>query len=229
MITDVKAKVEQVSPSVVGEGDMGYATMTKMGQLYTVDWRQKLILSGKMWRTSVGTPGADAAPTQVTGGGAVTHFELEMPEIIMGVEAGYFLALCGLYGSFASLADAASDNLMVLAYADRSQAPVATGTLTVETPDNLLDGAGAFPGRAFSAVTADILDPVPSDILYFSQLLSAGTAVDHIGITVNFEPNIVSWIAGPCQICVHWGGVIATTGMASLVCACVPSSWFPVS
>lgn len=229
MITDIKAKVEQVSPSVVGEGDMGYPSMSKLGQLFTADWRQKLLLAGKLWRISVGAFVADAEPTQVTGGGDGTTLEIEQPEILVGVDAGYYLMMVSLQVSLQSLADAASDDVQLLAIGDRSQAPPTSLTGTIETPDNLLDGASAFPGRAYSAVTADITDPVMSDILYFQQEMATGVAVDHVRFNVIYEPATPSILAGPCQIAVCWGGTIATVGMGSIVVAAVPTSWFPIS
>jgi len=229
VITDIKAKVNQVTPTVLDEGDMDYPRMSKMGQLFTADWRQRLLLAGKLWRLTVGALGADAEAVQITGGGAGTTIELEKPEMIIGVDAGYYLMMVSLQVSLQSLADAASDDVQLLAISDRSQAPVTTGTLSVETPDNLLDGAGAFPGRAFSAVTADITDPVQSEILYFQQEMAAGTTVDHVRFCANYEPVVPSILAGPCQICVYWGGTVATLGMGSIVVGCVPSSWFPVS
>jgi hypothetical protein len=229
MITDIKAVVEQVSPSVSGEGNMRYPSATKLGQLFTADWRQKLLLAGKLWRLTVGAFAADAEPTQVTGGGAGTTLEIEKPEMLIGVDAGYYLLMVSLQVSLQSLADAASDDIQLLAISDRSQAPPTSLTGTVETPDNLLDGAGAFPGRAYSAVTADITDPVMSEILYFQQEMAAGTAVDHVRFNAVYEPAVPSILAGPCQIAVCWGGTIATAGMGSMVVGCVPTSWFPVS
>lgn len=228
MITDIKAKVNQFVPTILDEGDMDYPRMTKMGQLFTADWRQRLLLAGKLWRLTVGALGANASPVQIVGGGAVTTLELEMPEMIIGVDAGYYLMLVSLQVSLQSLADAASDLIQLLAISDRSQAPVTTGTLTVEAPDNLLDGGGAFPGRAFSAVTADITDPVQSEILYFQQEMGAGVTVDHVRFNAVYEPAVPSILAGPCQICVYWGGTIATSGMGSIVVGCVPTSWFPI-
>jgi len=227
-LQEIKAKVEQVTPSVL-EAGMENPRMTNLGQLFTADWRQRLLLAGKLWRLTVGTFGADAEPTQIVGGGAGTTLELEMPEMLIGVDAGYSLMMVSLQVSLQSLADAASDDIQLLAIGDRSQAPVTTGTLTVETPDNLLDGGGAFPGRAFSAVTADITDPVMSDILYFQQEMAAGVAVDHVRFNAVYEPAVPSILAGPCQIAVYWGGTIAVSGMGSLVVGCVPSSWMPVS
>ena len=130
--------------------------------------------------------------------------------------------------------DAANDQAQVLVTADRSQATAAGATATVETPDNLLDGGPAFGGRAYSIVTADVTDPVHSDILFYQTTFCRPFAAATQGVSDQTLKAQKEWsyptlIAGPGQILIYFGGVIAVTAIGSFVFAYVPASYFPTS
>lgn len=241
MIADIKARVDQIPVSVQSEGDMGYPSMSKVGQLFVAGWKERLLLAGKVWKYSLGAITAGGAITQVTGGGNGTAMDMEQPEIIYGVDSGYFLIPLEVIATVTSDADAPDDFMEILAIMDRTQAsPTNLGASGTEvTPINLLDGAGAFPGRAAKEITVDIADPVYSEVLDYERyettaVVMQGTSAnedDAINsvLKMHYEPSLPSIGAGACSVCVMWDGTVATTGIACVTFGAVPSSWFPTS
>jgi len=239
LITDIKAQIEQVTPTIGTEGNMAYPQQSKIGQLFTASWKQRLLLAGKLWKVSVGTVAAGGDVTAIVGGGNGTTVDQDQPEVIIGVPSGYFLIPVEINVAARIDADADGEMGYIIAYADRTLAPVEDGTVTVETPLNLLDGAGAFPGYAASAATADITDPTVSELLDIvtvqasdfipAATAAAGAAALTVGLKMAYHPEVPSLLAGPCGIYVHWGGTGAANGLATIIVGCVPSSWFPTS
>ena len=238
MITDVKAKASQVTPVTTGEADLDYLKMTKLGALFTANWKQQLILAGLAWSAHVGGITASADILAVVGGGNGTTIDTDQPELTIGVPAGYFLipmeAHCAAYN------DPATDNAItnIVLFADRTMSPVeAAVSATAVTPVNLLDGGGAFPGTAYKACSANLsTTPVCSEILDYrcnqlavvsSALTLGGHSIN--GLSMDYLPEAPSILAGPCQIVLCFGGTAATSGMGVIKVACVPSSYFPVS
>ena len=90
MILDIKTKVAQVTPVVTGEGDIGYPKMSKIGDLFTADFRTQLLAAGLCWQAHIGdvTSGADVAPK--LGGGSGTVVDNKQPELVIGVDAGFY-------------------------------------------------------------------------------------------------------------------------------------------
>jgi len=239
MITDIKAKIDQIPPSIGAEGDFEYVKQTKLGQLFTADWKLRLLLAGKVWKVSIGAITAGNAITQVTGGGDGTVMDMEQPEFIVGVDAGYFLIPIAADVIVTSDTDAPDDFMEILLIMDRTNSCPTSATATVATPINLLDGGGSFPGRAFTAVTVDIEDPVYDELLAYERyettaVVMQGTsaneddAINSI-LRMHYEPQVPSIGAGPCSIVCMWDGTVATTGIACFTFAAVPISWFPTS
>ena len=233
MITDIKGKATQVTPIVTGEGDQDYIKMTKLGAMFTADWRQQLTLAGLVWSASVGGVTASADLLPVVGGGNGTVIDAAQPELVIGVDAGYFLIPVEAHAS--AYNDPNTDNAItnILLYADRTQSPdaaVVSGTTT--TPVNLLDGGAAFPGRCFTATSGDMTkSPICSEILdYESATVGAATggAVAH-SLKLDYRPEAPSIIAGPCMVALVWGGTVASSGAGVVKVACVPTSYFPVA
>ena len=239
MRTDILAKVDQIPPSVLSEGDMEDVRQTKLGQLFTADWKMRLLLAGKIWKTQIGAITAGNAITKIVGGGNGTVMDMEQPEIIVGVPSGYFLIPISCTCVVDSDADAPDDFMEILLILDRTQNAPTTATATVDTPVNLLDGGGAFPGLAWTAVTADIEDPVYSELLDYATyettaVVMAGTSANEDDamdstLRMDYEPIVPSIGAGPCSIVLMYDGTVATSGIAQLTFAAVPTSWFPVS
>lgn len=229
MRTDILAKVDQIPPSVLSEGDLEEVKMSKLGQLFTAGWKQRLLLAGKMWSVDVGVVAAGADVTEVVGGGNGTVVDMNQPELMIGVPAGYFLMVTACRCSCHSLSDAADDEVLIVLATDRTATVPTDGTKTAVTPLNMLDGGGAFPGTAYKEATADITNPTHSDILDFEAYQALGIAVSAIGLKMDYEPDVPRILAGACSVYLCWGGTVAAHGAATLEVACVPSSWFPVS
>lgn len=241
MITDIKAQVAQVTPVIGGEGDMTYAKMTKLGALFTADWQAQLTLAGLVYSAHIGTLTAGADVGLIVGGGNGTTVDSDQPELLLGVDTGYYLIPLEVHVICDMDADADGEYGEILFFADRSQAPPtsASGTPGIVTPNNQLDGGAAFPGRCFGGVTTDLTDPVMSEFIDL-QYVNAAEFVSN-GAATNLTNGIVhvlrmDWVAkrpkllaGPCGLVVCFGGTAAVNGMINIEFACVPTSYFPVS
>ncbi len=227
MISDIKAKVAQVSPIVSGEGDFDYLKMSKLGQMLTVNWRENLIMAGKAWAVTVGT-WTTQHYTRITGGGSGTTIDSDQPELFFDVPLGYFLIPLRIMVSAIPDIDAGDDIAEIIAIADRNARITIGTTQTVETPLNLLDGAAGFPGLAYSAATADVTDPTVSEILDELAEISNATNVNTHKLKMDYVPTVPILLAGPCAVYVYWGGTVALPAIARAEFAAVPASWYPV-
>lgn len=230
-MANIKAQVKQLSPTIYTDGDMEFPVISKIGELFTGDWKQRLLKAGKLWAVSVGSMTAGADIARITGGGSGTCIDQDQPEIAIGVDTGYFLIPVSIAVSGYIDCDADAEYANIIAVVDRTAGVPTSVTGTIETPLNLLDGAGSFPGRAFSAITADITDPTVDEILdevnVNYQVTTSGVYANLL--KMNYVPDVPDLLAGPCGIYVYWGGTAATTAIARVVVAAVPASWFPVS
>jgi hypothetical protein len=223
----IQALVRQYDPPLLNEGNEKQVRQSRMGELFTANWKTSLLLAGRLWGITVGTitAGGDVAP--VTGGGAGTTVDQDQPEVVIGVDAGYYLVPVSVRVSAHVDIDADADDGDIIVAVDRSAAVPTSVTGTIETPANQLDGGPAFPGRAFSAVTADITDPTVDEILD-SEHIQGGQSGNGAYTTVlkmNYEPEVPDLIAGPCGLYVYWGGVAAVKAIANIVVAAIPDTW----
>ena len=233
-MANIKGQVAQVTPVIGGEGDLKEIKTTKLGALFTADWKQQLVLAGLAWQVDVGTVTASADIAPVTGGGNGTTIDFDQPELVIGVDAGYYLIPMEGRCSIQADNDADVSEANIILIGDRSAAPVTTNASgTLATPVNMLDGGAAFPGRAWTGSTGNITTPVASQILDFvtaqaSTLDTTGFVANPV-IKMDYVPSVPTILAGPCQVVMCWGGTKAALGIGSVVVACVPSSYFPVS
>jgi len=227
MNSDARAKVVQADTAVI-TADEDYIKMSKIGQLWTADWRYKLVAAGKVYRMSIGT--ISGGTDVVLVGDATSGIDLDQPEGVIAVDSGYYLIPIELEISGDSDTDAENDDVQVLLTADRATAVPTGTTATAETPDNLLDGGAAFPGRAYSLVTSDITDPVHSDVLFYRFTGALGADSLH-NTDFYFQKtwDYPNFIAGPCSLLLYAAGEVAFTFMGSLVFACIPSTWAPTA
>jgi len=234
-MSNIKAKARQVTPEVSGEGDLDYLKSTKLGALFTADWKQQLILAGLAWSAKVGGITASADILPVVGGGNGTVIDTGQPEFIIGVPSGYYMivleASCAVYNIPTS---AAITNIVL--FADRTMSPVeASVSATLQTPVNLLDGGATFPGTCYSAYTTDITAPICSELLDYVCSQDGGASSAASGgltsrqIKMDYKPLAPSILAGPCQVELAFGGTAATSGMGVVKVAVVPASYFPIS
>ena len=241
MITDVKAKAAQVTPVVTGEGDMDYPKMTKLGALFTADWQTQLALAGLVYSAHIGTLTTGADIAMIVGGGNGTTVDTDEPELLIGVDAGYYLIPLELHVVCDMDMDADGEYGEILFFADRTQAPptTATGTPGVVTPNNQLDGGAAFPGRCFGGVTTALTDPAMSEFIDMkyvncAEFVSNGAATNLTNgipqeLRMDWYARRPKILAGPCELVVSFGGTAAVNGMINIEVACVPTSYFPVS
>ncbi len=237
MISDIKAKVNQLSPALYTAGDQEPPALSLLGQLFTADWKTRLLLAGRCWGFHLGAITAGNPTTAITGGGAGTVADIEQPEWIFGVDEGYHLILLEADVAVESDNDAPDDFMEIMVYGDRTQAPPTSVTGATVTPINLLDGAAAFPGRAYSAITADITDPVLSELFQYRRSLvkavvMQGTSANEDDaidskLTLHYEPLLPSILKGPCSVVCSWAGTVATTGLSTVKFAAIPSTWVP--
>ena len=236
-----KAKQRQVTAGLIGDGDIDYASMSKLGQLYTADWKNYLVANGRIYNAHIGTLTAGADVGLIVGGGNGTTVDSDQPEMIIGVDAGYYLVPIDIKVICDVDIDANDEYGEILIFADRTAAPPtsATGTPGVVTPVNALDGGAAFPGRCFGGVTTDITDPVMDEFLDLAyvngaEFVSNGSATNLTNgivysLSRHYAPDYPEYLAGPCSIVICFGGTAAVNGMIACKVGVVPASWFPVS
>lgn len=225
-----------VGGAVTPIGSQATVATGKRGEIATISWKQFLAARGKIYRVSVGTITAGGDVSAVTGGGAGTTVDQDQPEIAIGVDTGYYLVPLAINVGAQVDLDADGEEGNIIATVDRSAGVPTSVTGTIETPTNQLDGGPAFPGRAFSAITADITDPTVDEILAYeniqaSEFISNGTATNLTnGLTaklrMDYVPDIPNFIAGPCGLYVYWGGTAAVTGIGSVVVAALTEDDF---
>jgi len=228
----LEAKGAQVTPVTIGEGDFGYLQSTKQGALYSADWVEQAIRAGYGWSITVGSITAGTDISRITGGGNGTCVDQDQPEIAIGLGSGWLVPIRIMVSAYTDI-DADAEYANIIATVDTaangmSSAP--TGTL--ETPANLLDGAGGSCGATiYSAITADITDPTVSEILdeanTQSQLTTSGVYTQ--SLKMDYQPKRPPRYAGPCTIYTYWGGTAATTAVARAEFLVLPVSWFPTS
>ena len=234
MILDIKTKCSQVTPIVTGEGDIGYPKMSKIGSLFTADWKTQLLAAGLTWQAHVGTVAGGGDVTPKLGGGSGTVVDNNQPELVIGVDAGFYLipleANVSIHGNF----DGDADEAHILLYADRAAGPVTTNVSgTLHTPVNMLDGGGAFPGRCWVETIGDITEPVVSQWLDFTSIsldhASAVTMAVPPVIRLNYSPGCPPILAGPCQVVLVCGGTEDSWIIGTVTVAVVPTAYFPLS
>lgn len=225
----LKAFIRQRDPMPFAEGQEGQLQLSRLGQLFTAGWRDRLLLAGCCFNQTVGNAAnGGGAPALVTGGGAGTTIDSDQPELILGVDLGYYLIPLRAVGSAQVDLDADAETGEIVLFADLTQAPPTTATATAGVPVNLLDGGPAFPGRCFHTVTADLTDPVASMLLDYQCVREAEiSAVSHVTVRLNmdYQPLTPPIIAGPCSLVACWGGTAAVPAMFSLDFAVIPKSW----
>lgn len=232
MFNFLRGKAKQRNRELIADDGVGNVAMTRAQQLLTVDWKKELLMAGYVYSFSpiaAAIAGGDETTPQVTGGGAGTVIDSDQPELIVGCDAGYVLIPLEFQCSAKVDLDADTEVGNILLFADRTQAPPSTATATLATGNNMLDGGPSFPGRAFHTVTADITDPVLSDLLCFETVRSAEvTAASEIVVKLSayYQPEIPHLLDGPCSVVACWGGTAAVTALAKLIVACVPRERF---
>lgn len=224
------AIVQQSTASEFGDGTLTGLRQSRIRQLFTADWKQELMVSGRAFTVSVGGITAGADVLLVTGGGSGTVIDSDQPEMIVGVDAGFYMIPLAFTCATQVDLDADTEVGNIILFADTTQAPPASVTGVVETPSAVLDsGNHSSIARAFSAITADITDPVASiNLGYATTRLSAVSAASAfpVQLRLDFDPSVPHLLKGPCSVVAAWGGTAAVTGICSFTWAEVPITRF---
>jgi len=237
-MANIKAKASQLTPVTTSEGEQGYATMSKLGALFTADWKLQLIAAGYAWAVHVGALTESAAEAPVVGGGKGTVIDSAQPELVIGVDAGYTLIPMEAHVNINAHSVADKDIDSILLFADRTTAPPATfpASSTVTTPVNLLDGGATFPGRSRQAISGDmVIAPIMDELLDYTstqlQFSAASGATTVKGLKMDYMPQAPSIIRGPCQVVLCYGSTAASgaNGMGVVKVAVVPNAYFPIT
>ena len=225
------AIVQQRTANVVADGVVAGLRQSSIRQLFTANWKTELLLAGRCFEVTVGGIAAGAAEALITGGGAGTVIDSDQPEMIVGVRAGYYMIPISFRCAARVDLDAQGETGEILLFADTTQAPPGSVTGATETPAAMLaSGNHSSVALAYSAVTADITDPLASRILDFETVINSdnGTAANAVNnqLKMNYEPSIPHLLKGPCSVVACWGGTAAVTAAASFIWAEVPINRF---
>ena len=228
MDAELHGQENQLTPSIKS-GDKQKLAMTTLGQLFTANWHERLILAGRAFTLDLGTITGGTDYSALTGNAAIDH---DQPEIVIAADSGFLIPMEIEIGIAIDDMDAYDDITEIFFIGDRTTAVATGATATSETALNMLDGGDAFNGRCYSIVTADITDPTAADILAFKswQLIqvaseTAGSAPTTKNFYKKFEfPRL---LAGPCSIVGYVVGTNAPTFMGSVTFAHIPTSWMP--
>jgi len=231
MISDIKAKVDQLAAAgAYTNGNMEYPGMTKMGDLFTADWKTKLAMAGVVYELALGTTSGDTTATGLTGNAAHDN---DQPEIVIAIDSGWLVPISIDINIQVNDDDAYDDATQIGVFVDRSQTVAAGATATVATALNLLDGGDAFSGRCYTTVTSDITNPVGSDVLAFKywEVTQVATETAGTGWADKFvckQFDMPRFIAGPCSIVGYVTGANTPVYFGSIVFAHLPAGWITV-
>ena len=203
--------------------------MTRLAQLFTANWHERLILAGRAFTLDLGTITGGTDYTALTGNAAIDH---DQPEIVIAADSGWLIPMEIDIGIAIDDMDAYDDVTEIFFIGDRTTAVASGATATIETPLNYLDGGDAFSGRCYSIVTADITDPTAADILGFKswQLIQVASEVAGSAPFVKTYKKKFAFprlLAGPCSIIGYVVGTNTPTFMGSVTFAHIPTGWMP--
>jgi hypothetical protein len=223
---------QQNAPGTSSEGNPVGARGTRDGIAFTATWKQALLLEGRLHQITVGTIAAGGDVTLIVGGGNGTTVDQDQPEFGISVPSGTSLIPVQIDIACQALEDANDEVANIIVYADTAAAYADDGTVTSETPVNLLDASGVTTvATAFSAATADITDPTVSRILAMESIAVTGAEAAGfapVPIVMHYEPEAPHILTGPCAIYGHWGGTGAVSGVASVIWAEVPTARYTI-
>lgn len=231
-LQEIKGKVDQVSPDVLTEGDVENVRISKLGQIFTAGWKQRLALAGRVFTLDLGIIGGESTYTALTGNAA---FDNDQPEFIIAIDSGWLIPLEIDIGISVNDDNAYGDFTEILVIADRVITQAAgLASSTIEVANNCLAGGDSFNGRCYSILGADIPNPTSSDILAFKywEVTQTGAEVGGgveatKGLYKKFDYPIL--LAGPCSIIGFVVGTNTPTFMGSVTFAHLPASWVTTS
>ena len=234
----LQATKEQINLAPTGDKNL---KASLLGQQYMADWKHLVVAAGRGYKLSFG---AITVGDDVTGSPGNATLDLDQPEAFVAVDQGFSLIPMEIDISFAADLDAYDDLARLLLTADITQAVQPGGTFVEAGADlstasgcsiqNLLSDGPAFPGRAASAITGDINDPVHAYVLAhklwtITQIIAETTGTPVPEMSYSKEWHYAHVLKGPSTMLLYCAGTVAPAYIGSLTFAAVPSSWFPVS
>lgn len=170
---------------------------------------------------------AGAFSTGIVGGGAGTVLDLDQPELVIGVPAGFVLRPLFIAAQVqVALVAADNDENEILFAVDSLGLWSGDGTYTFEEPSNLntsyAKGSACRVGSAFTAdmtttpkygAAADpVLDIELDRGVETFDIFSTGVSANLKRLEQRYEPQNPEWLEGPCSLLVYFGGTVATVG-----------------
>ncbi len=231
-LQEIKAEVDQISPSILSEGEIENVRMSKLGQIFTADWKQRLALAGRVFTLDLGTISGEASYTALTGNAA---YDNNQPEFIIANDTGFLIPLEIDIGISVNDMDAYNDFTQIVVAVDRTQTAPAGETGSIEVALNCLDGGPAFAGRCYSIITGDTSNaPASVEVLasaFWELTIAAAEAATNVypSLSLYKKFDIPKFIAGPAHIVGYVVGTMTPTFMGSVTFAHIPASWVPTS
>lgn len=238
-MVDIRIEGNQQSPTLAADGSMRAVRGLRTGEMGVAELIDMWIAEGRVFEVTVGGIAAGGDVALITGGGAGTTVDQDQPEFGVSVPAGTILVPLQIDIACIADLDANAEVGHVIVSYDKAAAWVGDGTVTTETPVNIITGGGVSSvASAFSAATADITDPTVSGILVHraisaSEFVSNGTATNltngltvALGASWSAKRDIPVFIEGPGAFYGYWGGTAAVTGTARVVWAEIPATRF---
>ena len=149
---EIQGLVDQMSPNVSMEGNSEKVPISKLGELFTVDWHQRLALAGRVFTLNLGTMTGDTSYSALTGN--LTALDNDQPEVIIAIDSGWLIPIEIDIGISVNDNNAYGDFTQIVFAADRTQTEIAGRSGTIATALNLLDGGPAFAGRCYTILTS---------------------------------------------------------------------------
>lgn len=171
-----------------------------------------------------------AFSTGIVGGGAGTVFDLDQPEFVVGVPAGYCIRPL-LISAQVQVALVAADNeeneiLFAVDSLGGISGPLSAETCTIEVASNMRTdmpkGSACVCASAFtadmvttpmySAAADPVLDIELARVVETFDIFSTGVSANLKRLDLVYQPNFPPFLVGPCTILGYWGGTVATIG-----------------
>lgn len=180
-----------------------------------------------------------ALSTGIVGGGAGTIIDIDQPEFIVGVPAGFwiklFFAEIVVQGGVATADDNECEALLAVdVLGTYSTEPTPTGAAVTNTPELPVNMRTSFGrGSACKCASAFVVDMVTRNLIgteadpvldmELGRVVETadlqGTAANMIyrNIRLLYAPAHPPLLVGPCSLIGYWGGTIATVGGFAIV------------
>ena len=179
-----------------------------------------------------------ALSTGIVGGGNGTVLDIDQPEFVVGVQAGFFiLPIYVEIAVQAGVETADGDESEILLAVDvlgtYSTEPTPTGAAVTNTPElpvNMRTGLGR--GSACKCASAFVVDMVTRNLIgteadpvldmelgrvVETTNFGDATGISHKQLRLLYQPRNPPILVGPCALIGYWGGTIASVGGFAVV------------